>query len=166
MILFILLRKYSILIDYFEILYKLNVNIRMDIDPISVLNPLNSIPEHKSEKWYVTYIKPAVMLVAFTMFSYATLWMGQNYVTNDKFGEYVRAQLDGDKRQDAESQKRFEVTQAKLETIINQQISYTEQLKAYSQIMVGMQKQLDNMDNRVMYLERNVHNLPPRESLR
>jgi hypothetical protein len=87
--------------------------------------------------------------------------MGQHYVTNEKFGEYVKAQLDSDKRQDLEAQRRFEVTQAKLETIINQQVSYTEQLKAYSQIMVGMQKQLDNIDNRVIYLERNIHNLPP-----
>jgi hypothetical protein len=138
----------------------------MSLDPLSVLDPLSNLPEHKSEKWYIAYIKPAVMLVAFTMFSYATLWMGQHYVTNDKFGEYVKTQLDEDKRQDTEAQKRFEVTQSKLETIINQQISYTEQLKAYSQIMIGMQKQLDNIDNRVIYLERNVHNLPSRESVR
>ena len=133
----------------------------MSIDPLSVLNPINNVPDHKSDKWYGAYIKPAVMLIAFMMFSYATLWMGQHYVTNEKFGEYVKTQLDSDKRQDLEAQRRFEVTQAKLETIINQQVSYTEQLKAYSQIMVGMQKQLDNIDNRVIYLERNIHNPPP-----
>ena len=133
----------------------------MSVDPLSVLNPISSIPEHESNKWYSAYIKPAVMLITFIIFSYATLWMGQHYVTNEKFGEYVKAQLDSDKRQDLEAQRRFEVTQAKLETIINQQVSYTEQLKAYSQIMVGMQKQLDNIDNRVIYLERNIHNLPP-----
>jgi len=126
----------------------------MSIDPLSALNPIDSLPEHKSDKWYHAYIKPAVMLVAFMMFSYATLWMGQHYVTNDKFGEYVKAQVDSDKRQDAEAQKRFDVTQAKLETIINQQVSYTEQLKAYSQIMVSIQKQVDSLDNRVIYLER------------
>ena len=126
----------------------------MSIDPLSALNPIDNLPEHKSGKWYYAYIKPAVMLVAFMMFSYATLWMGQHYVTNDKFGEYVKAQVDSDKRQDAEAQKRFDVTQAKLETIINQRVSYTEQLKAYSQIMVSIQKQVDSLDNRVIYLER------------
>ena len=132
----------------------------MSIDPLSALNPLTNVPDHKSDKWYAAYIKPAVMLIAFMMFSYATLWMGQHYVTNEKFGEYVKTQIDSDKRQDSEAEKRFEITQAKLETIINQQVSYTEQLKAYSQIMMGMQKQLDNIDSRVIYLERNVHSLP------
>ena len=133
----------------------------MSIDPLSAINPISHLPEPKNDKWYSAYIKPAVMLVIFTIFSYATLWMGQHYVSNEKFGEYVKAQLDSDKRQDSDAQKRFEITQAKLETIINQQVSYTEQLKAYSQIMVGMQKQLDNIDNRVIYLERNIHHLPP-----
>jgi|GEM_PF-3542785 len=132
----------------------------MSIDPLSALNPLTNVPDHKSDKWYAAYIKPAVMLIAFMMFSYATLWMGQHYVTNEKFGEYVKVQIDNDKRQDIEDQKRFEITQAKLETIINNQTVFTEQLKAYSQIIVGMQKQIDNIDNRVIYLERNVHGLP------
>ena len=133
----------------------------MAIDPLSSLNPFNSVPEHKSDKWYAAYVKPAVMFVAFVMFSYATLWMGQHYVTNEKFGEYVKVQVDADKRQDLDAQRRFEVTQAKLETIINQQVSYTEQLKAYSQIMMSIQKQVDNIDNRVIYLERNSHNAAP-----
>jgi len=137
----------------------------MSLDPLSAINPISNLPDPKTDKWYAAYIKPAVMLIAFMMFSYATLWMGQHYVTNEKFGEYVKSQLDSDKRQDLEAQRRFEVTQAKLETIINQQVSYTEQLKAYSQIMVGMQKQLDNIDSRVIYLERNVHNLPPSTSV-
>lgn len=132
----------------------------MAIDPLSSLNPLSNIPEIKSDKWYFTFIKPAIMFIAFTMFSYATLWMGQHYVTNEKFGEYVKAQVESDKKQDEQAEKRFEITQAKLETIINQQVSYTEQLKAYNQIMVSMQKQLDNIDNRVMFLERNVHGFP------
>lgn len=136
----------------------------MAIDPLSGLNPFSSIPEHKSDKWYAAYVKPAIMLVAFMMFSYATLWMGQHYVTNDKFGEYVKAQVESDKRQDSEAQKRFEITQAKLETIINQQVSYTEQLKAYNQVMVSIQKQVDNIDNRVIFLERNVHGFSPSTS--
>lgn len=135
---------------------KLNVIYSMSLDPLSVLNPISSIPEHKSDKWYVAYIKPAVMLVAFMVFSYITLWMGQHYVTNEKFGEYVKAQVESDKRQDSDAQKRFEITQAKLETIINQQVSYTEQLKAYNLMLVSIQKQVDGVDNRVIYLERNA----------
>ena len=95
------------------------------------------------------------MIILFMAFSYATLWMGQHYVTNEKFGEYVDRQVRADERQDEESKKRFEITQAKLETIINQQVSYSEQLKAYNTIMLSIQKQVDNIDNRVIYLERN-----------
>jgi hypothetical protein len=138
----------------------------MAIDPLSALNPITNLPDVKTDKWYGAYIKPAIMLVAFMMFSYTTLWMSQHYVTNEKFGEYVKAQVESDKRQDEQAEKRFEITQAKLETIINQQVSYSEQLKAYNTIMVSMQKQLDNIDNRVIYLERNVHNLPPSASAR
>jgi hypothetical protein len=118
------------------------------------LDPLTHLDSVKTDKWYGPFIKPVVMLVVFTMFSYATLWMGQHYVTNEKFGEYVKAQLESDKRQDERAEQRFAVTQTKLETIINQQVSYSEQLKAYNQIMVSIQKQVDNIDNRVIYLER------------
>lgn len=119
------------------------------------LDPITHFDSVKNDRWYGPYIKPAVMLVAFTMFSYATLWMGQHYVTNEKFGEYVKSQVESDKRQDNDAQKRFEITQQKLETIINQQVSYSEQLKAYNTILLGIQKQVDNIDNRVIYLERN-----------
>ena len=121
------------------------------------LNPLSHVPDLAPDKWYGWLIKPAIMIIAFMVFSYATLWMGQHYVTNDKFGEYVSKQIDSDKKQDEQAEKRFEITQAKLETIINQQVSYSEQLKAYNTIMISMQKQLDNIDNRVIYLERSVH---------
>jgi hypothetical protein len=118
------------------------------------LDPLSHLDSVKTDKWYSPYIKPAIMLVAFTVFSYFTLWMGQHYVTNEKFGDYVKAQIDSDKRQDERAEQRFAVTQTKLETIINQQVSYSEQLKAYNQIMVSIQKQVDSIDNRVIYLER------------
>jgi hypothetical protein len=118
------------------------------------LNPLTHIPDLANDKWYGFLVKPAIMVFAFVIFSYVTLWMGQHYVTNEKFGEYVDRQVASDKKQDEEASKRFEITQAKLETIINQQVSYSEQLKAYNTIMVSIQKQVDNIDNRVIYLER------------
>lgn len=117
------------------------------------LNPLNHL-DVPNDKWYSFLIKPAVMIVAFVMFSYATLWMGAHYVTNDKFGQYIERQLKADEKQDAEAKQRFEITQQKLETIINQQVSYTEQLKANNQVMFSIQKQVDNLDNRIIYLER------------
>jgi hypothetical protein len=121
---------------------------------LNPLNPLNHVPDIAQDKWYGWLIKPVVMIIAFMVFSYATLWMGQHYVTNEKFGEYVKIQTDSDKRQDEQAEKRFEITQAKLETIINQQVSYSEQLKAYNTIMISIQKQVDSIDNRVIYLER------------
>ena len=122
------------------------------------LDPLSHIPEAPPiNKWYGFLIKPAVMVIAFMMFSYATLWMGEHYVSNEKFGQYVDRQISNDNRQDEEAKKRFDITQSKLEVIINNQISFTEQLRAYNTIMVGMQKQIDNIDNRVIYLERSSH---------
>jgi hypothetical protein len=82
------------------------------------------------------------------------MWMSLNYVKQDQFAKYVQQQLDADKRQDVVSSERFEIIQSKLEIIINQQVSYTEQLKAYNQIMIGIQKQVDGLDDRVKYIER------------
>ena len=81
--------------------------------------------------------------------------MSTNYVRSDKFSQYVEKQIQFDKAQDEILKNRFEITQTKLETIINQQIAYTEQLKAYNQLLSNFQKQVDSIDNRLMYLERN-----------
>lgn len=83
------------------------------------------------------------------------MWMSTNYVRSDKFSQYVEKQIQSDKAQDEILKNRFEITQTKLETIINQQIAYTEQLKAYNQLLSNFQKQVDSIDNRLMYLERN-----------
>jgi hypothetical protein len=130
---------------------------------MSDLNPLSHIPELAQNTWYGWLIKPVAMTIAFMMFSYATLWMSQHYITTDKFGEYTEKQLKADEKQDQESKQRFDITQQKLETIINQQVSYTEQLKANNQVMFSIQKQVDNLDNRIIYLERirNEHAVTP-----
>jgi hypothetical protein len=88
------------------------------------------------------------------------MWLSLNFVKQDKFGEYVKTQIDNDKRQDEILKSRFEITQTKLETIINQQVAYTEQLKAYNTVMVAMQKQVDNIDERVKYIERTSYHAP------
>jgi len=125
------------------------------IDPLTALNPLNNLPEHKEgSRWYEAYIKPAIMMVAFMMFSYATLWMGQHFVTQDKFAVYVEKQIESDKKSAEEAEKRFEVTQTKLETIINNQSIFTEDLKHINQTESGLDKRMDNLDQRLIYIER------------
>jgi len=127
-------------------------------------NPLNPLADLDvpNDKWYSFLIKPTIMIFSILVFSFVTLWLGAHYVTNERFGEYVDKQLKADARQDEESKQRFEITQQKLETIINQQVSYTEQLKANNQVMFSIQKQVDNLDNRIIYLERNNLNVNPK----
>ena len=125
----------------------------MPIDPFNPLSNLNSSKD-KTKSWIEYFSKPLAMLVISILFGYVTMWMSLNYVKQDKFTEYVKKQLDNDKTQDEITKNRFDITQTKLETIINQQISYTEQLKAYNQLILGLQKQVDNLDDRVKYIER------------
>jgi len=118
------------------------------------LDPLAHLDNVNSDKWYGPFIKPAIMLVAFVGFSYMTLWMGQHYVTQDKFAVYVERQIEADKASSKDSQQRFEVTQQKLETIINNQGIFAEDLKHINQTEANLDKRLDNLDNRIIYLER------------
>jgi hypothetical protein len=99
-------------------------------------------------------IKPMFMLLIFLAIGYYTMWMSTNYVKQDKFVEYMKIQQETDKRQDENDRIRFEATQIKLETIINNQTSFSEQLKAYNQLMANYQKQLDGQNDRIMWLER------------
>jgi hypothetical protein len=99
-------------------------------------------------------IKPLLTVTVFLAVGYYTMWMSTTYVKQDKFVDYMKQQIELDKKQDEILKNRFDVTQGKLEIIINNQVSFTEQLKAYNQLLGGFQKQLDNIDNRVTYLER------------
>ena len=94
------------------------------------------------------------MVILFVLFSYATLWMGQHFVTQDKFALYVEKQIESEKAISAESSRRFELTQTKLETIINNQSIFTEDLKHINQTEAGLDKRMDNLDNRIIFLER------------
>lgn len=118
------------------------------------LDPLAHLDNVNNDKWYGPFIKPAIMLIAFVGFSYMTLWMGQHYVTQDKFALYVERQIENDKSVATESQKRFDVTQTKLETIINNQSIFAEDLKHINQTEANLDKRMDNLDNRIIYLER------------
>jgi hypothetical protein len=125
------------------------------------LDPLSHIPEIKTDKWYGAFIKPVVMILGFMVFSYVTLWMGQHYVTQDKFAIYVEKQIENDKISATEALKRFEVTQEKLETIINNQSIFSEDLKHINQTEAGMDKRMDNIDQRLIYLERKTGTIQP-----
>jgi uncharacterized membrane-anchored protein YhcB (DUF1043 family) len=124
-----------------------------DIDPFNPITHLDSSPK-SATSWIGYFAKPAVMLICAIILGYVTMWLNTNFVKQDKFAVYVDKQIENDKRQDEILKNRFEITQTKLETIINQQVSYTEQLKAYNQIMLGIQKQVDNIDERVKFIER------------
>lgn len=99
-------------------------------------------------------LRPMLMLIIFLAVGYYTMWLSTNYVKADKFAAYIEKQIQADRQQDEIAKNRFEITQTKLETIINQQVAYTEQLKAYNQLMANYQKQMDSVIDRVVYLER------------
>lgn len=112
--------------------------------------------EQKHRPFINLIIKPLLTVTVFLAVGYYTMWMSTTYVKQDKFSEYMKQQIELDKKQDEVLKNRFEVTQGKLEIIINNQTSFTEQLKAYNQLLGGFQKQLDNLDSRLTYLERKI----------
>jgi len=124
------------------------------LSAVSFIDKL-SLFENKHRPFLDLILRPLLMLVVFLAVGYYTLWMSTNYVKADKFAAYIEKQIISDKEQDEVSKTRFDIIQTKLETIINQQVSYTEQLKAYNQLLSNFQKQVDSLDSRLMYLERN-----------
>jgi hypothetical protein len=80
--------------------------------------------------------------------------MSLNYVKQDKFVNYISQQIEMDKKQDEVLKTRFDITQTKLETIIAQQITFTEQFKSLNLQISSTQKYLDNINERMTYLER------------
>jgi hypothetical protein len=112
--------------------------------------------ESKHSPFINLIIKPLLSVTVFLAVGYYTMWMSTTYVKQDKFVDYMKQQVELDKKQDEILKTRFEVTQGKLEIIINNQVSFTEQLKTYNQLTSGIQKQLDNNDGRLTYLERSL----------
>lgn len=99
-------------------------------------------------------IKPMLMLIIFLAVGYYTMWMATNYVKQEKFTALVEKQLATDRQQDETAKARFEVLQTKLDTVINNQTAFIEQLKSYNQIMGTYQKQMDAVNDRLIWLER------------
>lgn len=125
-----------------------------DYDPSKPLSSTLAAFESRHSSFINIILKPLLTIIVFLSIGYYTMWMSTNYVKADKFSQYVDKQLQSDRAQDELMKSRFEITQTKLETIINQQVAYTEQLKAYNQLLSNFQKQVDSIDSRVMYLER------------
>jgi hypothetical protein len=110
--------------------------------------------ETKHRAFINLIIKPLLTLIAFLSIGYYTMWLSANYVRQDKFQSYIEKQISEDTKQDELSKSRFDVTQSKLEIIINQQTIFNEQLKTYNTMMASYQKQLDLVNERLLYLER------------
>jgi hypothetical protein len=103
-------------------------------------------------------VKPIIGFFIFLCIGYYTLWLSSNYVKKETFDDYIR-------KQDQLLTARFDSIQSKLETILGQQIITTEQFKNLNIILSTQQKSLDNISERVTFLERsyfkdNKENIP------
>jgi hypothetical protein len=119
----------------------------------NILDKFNNL-EEKHRAFINLIVKPLMTLIVFLSVGYYTLWLSTNYVKQDKFYDFVNRQIESDEKQDETAKARFEIVQTKLETIINQQTSFTEQMKTFNTMMAAYQKQFDLLQDRVLYLER------------
>jgi len=110
--------------------------------------------EHKHRAFISLILRPLFMLLMFLSVGYYTMWLSSTYVKQTQLAQYIEKQDIEDAKQDELGKTRFEVIQTKLDSLINQQVIYTEQLKAFNQILSTQQKQMDNMNERITYLER------------
>ena len=114
--------------------------------------------ELKHKSFINLVLRPLFMLLVFLSVGYYTMWLSATYVKQEDFKTYIEKQLANDAKQDELAKNRFDIVQSKLDALITQQTAYTEQLKAYNQLIVQVQKQLDSIDERVLYLERKTTN--------
>lgn len=119
-------------------------------------SPLEKFNQFENKNRAVIYliIKPLLTLLAFLGLGYYSMWLSVNYVKQDKFAEYVEKQIIYDKTQDEVLKSRYDTTQTKLETIINNQTIFTEQLKSFNLLNFAYQKELDKYNERLVFLER------------
>lgn len=110
--------------------------------------------EEKNRAFISLMLKPMLTLLVFLSVGYYTLWMSTNYVKQDKFANYIEKQIILEKNKDEVYTSRFQLTQNKLETIINQQSVFNEQLKTYNIQMISYQKQIDAFSDRLLFVER------------
>lgn len=111
--------------------------------------------ESKHRAFISLVLRPLFMLLMFLSVGYYTMWLSSTYVKQTQFGQYTEKQDIEDAKQDELAKTRFEIVQTKLDAIINQQTIYTEQLKSINQLIVNQQEDVDDLNERVTYLERN-----------
>jgi peptidoglycan hydrolase CwlO-like protein len=106
-----------------------------------------SVFEEKHRAFINLVLKPLIAAIVFLCIGYYTSWLSTNYVKKELFEKYID-------RQDKIYESRFEITSSKLETIISQQITFSEQFKSLNMQISSTQKNLDNINERITYLER------------
>lgn len=106
--------------------------------------------ENKHRAFINLFIKPFGTLLIFLAIGYYTMWMSTNYVKQEKFNLFIE-------KQEQLIQSNFEVTRTQLQTILTQQTTFTEQLKAYNMQIINLQKASDSLSERVTYLERSLY---------
>lgn len=123
----------------------------------SVFNKISTL-EQKHRTFITLVIKPLLSLIVFLSVGYYTLWLSANYVRHDIFSQYVQKVEKDAEIKEENTKNRFEVTQSKLEIIINQQTAFNEQLKTINTMLSNVQKQYESLEERILYLERNNKN--------
>lgn len=114
--------------------------------------------EGKHRPFLNLILRPLLMIIIFLAVGYYTTWMSTNYVKTEKMDAFISKQSQLDKEQDETAKARFDVIQSKLDTVINNQTAFIEQLKAYNQLMAAYQKQMDSVNDRIIWLERKHDN--------
>ena len=119
----------------------------------NIIDFLNQF-ESKHRAFISLILRPLFMLLMFLSVGYYTMWLSSTYVKQTQLAQYIEKQDTEDAKQDELAKTRFEIVQTKLDSLINQQTIYTEQLKSYNQLLGNQQKQMDSLNERVTYLER------------
>lgn len=110
-----------------------------------------SMFEQKHRSFINLIIKPLIAGIVFLFIGYYTSWLSSNYVKKELFEKYIEKQ---EKLYDSQ----FQLTSSKLETIIAQQITFSEQFKTLNLQLASTQKNLDSINERITYLERLYYN--------
>lgn len=109
--------------------------------------------EHKHRSFINLFVKPIIAALVFLGIGYYTSWLSENYVKKEIFEKVIE-------RQEELYKNGFDVANTKLETIISQQIMFTEQFKGLNNQINNTQKNVDSISERITYLERYYHNKP------
>ena len=129
----------------------------------NIIDFLNGF-ETKHRAFISLFLRPLFMLLIFLSVGYYTMWLSSTYVKQSDFKTWIETQILQDAKQDKLAESRFEIIQTKLDSLINQQIAYNEQLKSINQLLLIQQKQIDALNERLIYLERTAQKFHPNKT--